>query len=148
MKTAKILVIEDDRSTLLALKFSFKFQGYDVVVAVDAISAVTLAAREKPDLIITDIGLPCGDGFSVMARIHSLLPLIDVPIVVLTARDTPECERQALAAGAAAFFTKPANLDAICSTVASLLSPCCSEFAGTDHDSKFSSQNFRLCSQS
>jgi len=128
---AKILVIEDDRATLLALKYSFKLHGYEVVAAVDAISAVTLAAKEHPDLIVTDIGLPCGDGFAVMTRIHSLLPLLDVPIIVLTSRTTADCQRMALAAGASAFFTKPANLTAICASVASLLSPCpAPEFVG------------------
>jgi two-component system KDP operon response regulator KdpE len=120
---AKILVIEDDRPTLLALKYSFKLHGHEVIAAVDAISAVALAAREHPDLVLTDIGLPCGDGFSVMARIHALLPMLDTPIIVLTSRDDPASEQHALAAGAAAFFTKPANLDAICAAVASLLSP-------------------------
>jgi two-component system KDP operon response regulator KdpE len=123
MKTTKILVIEDDKPTLAALKMALKARGHEVVVAVDGIGGVTVAANEKPDLVITDIGLPCGDGLAVMARIHNLLQSMDVPFIVLTGRTHPECEKQAMAAGASAFYRKPADLDAMCAKVAWLLSP-------------------------
>lgn len=115
----KILVIEDDKPTLLALKLALTAAGYEVALAVDAISAVTIASKEKPDLIISDIGLPCGNGFVVMSRIRALLPLLDVPIIIVTSHQN--CEQQALAAGAAAFFRKPADLDALTQAVARLL---------------------------
>ena len=63
MSGKKILIIDDDPHLLLGLTPRLKANGFNVVTALDAISAIAVARKELPDLIILDLGLPGGDGF-------------------------------------------------------------------------------------
>ena len=107
MMTNKILIIEDDQDVVRAMAVRLKAHGYDLVVARDAISAISTARKEKPDLILLDLGLPGGDGFVVMERLRALPDLVLVPVIVVSARDPKTNESRALKAGACSFFQKP-----------------------------------------
>lgn len=102
-----ILIIDDDQDLLLGLTARLKAHGYRVVTAVDGVSAVTVAVKETPDLIILDLGLPAGDGFVVLERIRRLSDLMTTPVIVLSARNPVENKKRALDAGALAYFQKP-----------------------------------------
>lgn len=67
------MIIEDDKDTVRALGVRLKSNDYNLIVATDAISAVSTARKEKPDLIVLDLGFPGGDGFIVMKRLRSQL---------------------------------------------------------------------------
>jgi DNA-binding response OmpR family regulator len=75
-------------------------------------------------LIILDLGLPAGDGFSVLERLQASDALSNIPVIVLTARDPQSSEQRTLQAGAAAFFQKPVDnsqlLDVIRATIPSV----------------------------
>jgi DNA-binding response OmpR family regulator len=103
----KILIIDDDENLLLGLTPRLKTNGYTVVWASDAVTAISVARKEAPDLIILDLGLPAGDGFLVLDRMRSLSDLVAIPVIVLSARDPADNKRRALDAGAAAYFQKP-----------------------------------------
>jgi DNA-binding response OmpR family regulator len=103
----KILIVEDDQDMVRAMGVRLKAQGYGLVVASDAISAISTARKEKPDLIILDLGLPGGDGFVVMERLKSVPDLMLVPVIVVSARDPKTNEARALQAGARLFLQKP-----------------------------------------
>ena len=108
MAEKKILIIEDDKDALYAIGIRLKAHGYTVVATTDAISAISMAQKEKPDLIILDLGLPGGDGYMVMQRVRRNSPsLLLVPIIVVSARDPVANERRALEGGAHAFLQKP-----------------------------------------
>jgi two-component system KDP operon response regulator KdpE len=107
MREKKILIIDDDPHLLMGLTTRLKANGYRVVSAVDAISAITVALKEAPDLIILDLGLPAGDGLLVLDRIKGFTDLAGTPVIVLSARDPSGNEKRALDAGAIAFFQKP-----------------------------------------
>lgn len=109
MPDKKILLVDDDKDVLLALNIRLKSRGYQVAVAKDAISAVMNARREKPDLIVMDIGLPGGDGFLVMERLKSLFEFALTPVIVVSAREAQSTKEQALKSGAVAYFQKPIN---------------------------------------
>lgn len=109
MSGKKIMLVEDDKDTVRAMGVRLKSQGYNLVVATDAISAISTARKEKPDLIVLDLGLPGGDGFVVMQRLKSNYDLMLVPIIVVSARDPLMNEERALAAGAEAFLQKPVD---------------------------------------
>lgn len=109
MTGKKILLVEDDKDAVRAIAIRLKSQGYGMVVAPDAIAAISTARKEKPDLIILDLGLPGGDGFAVMKRLKSNCDLMLVPIIVVSARDPMMNEARALEAGAEAFLQKPVD---------------------------------------
>jgi DNA-binding response OmpR family regulator len=109
MTGKKILLVEDDKDAVRAIAIRLKSQGYDLVVAPDAIAAISAARREKPDLIILDLGLPGGDGFTVMKRLKSNCDFMLVPIIVVSARDPLINEARAMEEGAEAFFQKPVD---------------------------------------
>lgn len=113
----KILIVDDDPDLRRGLNLRLRANHFDTAYATDGFTAVAMAHKEQPDLIILDIGLPAGDGFVVLDRLQQAASLSTIPVIVLTARD-PENTRDALLrAGATAFFQKPADnaalLDAI-----------------------------------
>jgi DNA-binding response OmpR family regulator len=109
MATSKILIVDDDPDLRQALRLRLRANKYETVNAVDGYSAIAQAYKERPDLIILDLGLPAGDGFVVLDRLQKDDKLSTIPVIVLTARDPQSSERRALQAGAAAFFQKPAD---------------------------------------
>jgi len=109
MANSKIMIVDDDPDLRQALRVRLRANNYDTVNAVDGYSAIALAYKEHPDMIILDLGLPAGDGFVVLDRLQKDDKLSTIPVIVLTARDPQSSERRALQAGAAAFFQKPAD---------------------------------------
>jgi DNA-binding response OmpR family regulator len=101
------MIVEDDKDTVRALDVRLKSKGYNWVVAADAISAISTARKETPDLIVLDLGLPGGDGFVVMQRIRSNYELMMIPIIVVSARDPFLNQERAVEAGAETFLQKP-----------------------------------------
>jgi two-component system KDP operon response regulator KdpE len=104
-----VLVVDDDPDVRRALLLLFKAQGYDVVTAEDAISAMTLAVARTPDVIVLDIGLPGGEGFVVMERLRGVPNLAATPVIVISGREPTEIRRRAEDMGAVAFLQKPAD---------------------------------------
>src|ERR1035437_5699868 len=109
MANSKIMIVDDDPDLRQALRVRLRANHYDTVNAVDGYSAIAQAYKERPDLIILDLGLPAGDGFVVLDRLQKDDKLSTIPGIVLNARGPQSSERRALQAGAAAFFQKPAD---------------------------------------
>lgn len=102
---AKILIIEDEADVAKALSIRLKASGYNVISAADSIQGVSLAKKERPDLIILDIMLPGGGGFAVSERLKQDVETWDIPIIILTG--VPGTEEMAYKAGARFYFQKP-----------------------------------------
>ena len=117
----KILVIDDDQELLQGLRIRLRSYGYDVQLASDAILGVHLALKNRPDLIILDIGLPGGDGYLAMTRLRSHMPLAHVPIIIITAADASIHQDRALKSGADAFFQKPVDNQQFLASIRSAL---------------------------
>jgi CheY-like chemotaxis protein len=81
-----------------------------VSVAPDALTGVEIAVKDPPDLVLLDISLPAGDGFTVAERIQSLIPRA-TPVIFITASKRPGLRERAKELGAAAFFQKPYEAD-------------------------------------
>ena len=109
MEKPKILIVDDDPDLRRALRVRLRANQYDTVHAADGYSAIAVAQKEHPNLIILDLGLPAGDGFVVLGRLQNNDALSTIPVIVLTARDAQSSEQRSLKAGAAAFFQKPAD---------------------------------------
>jgi two-component system KDP operon response regulator KdpE len=103
-----VLIVEDEPQLLRALAINLRARRYDVQTAADGTTALTLAGRRPPDLVILDLGLPDIDGIDV---IHGLRGWTHIPIVVLSARQDQADKVAALDAGADDYLTKPFGID-------------------------------------
>ncbi len=103
----KILIVEDDAAIVQSLRFNLERNGYQVFLAGDGRLGVSLAALEKPDLVILDIMLPLLDGLEVCKEIRKISR---VPIIMLTAKDQEIDKVLALELGADDYMTKPFGL--------------------------------------
>jgi DNA-binding response OmpR family regulator len=100
----KILVVDDEAAILKTLRFNLERIGYAVVTATDGRTAISLAQREQPDLIVLDIMLPVLDGVEVCKEIRKFS---SVPIIMLTAKDQEIDKVLAFELGADDYVTKP-----------------------------------------
>jgi len=107
MNRTKIMVVDDDPALRQALSLRLRANNYDTVNVCDGYSAIAMAQKERPHLIILDLGLPAGDGFAVLKHLQQYPALALIPVIVLTARDPAGNEERALEAGAVSFFQKP-----------------------------------------
>jgi DNA-binding response OmpR family regulator len=109
MGNKKILIVDDDPDVRQGMHVRLKANHYDTFFAIDALSGITEARKNEPDLIILDLGLPAGDGFVVMERLKSNPYLAVIPVIVVSARDVLANKERALKAGAKAFLQKPVD---------------------------------------
>jgi len=112
----KILIIEDDEKIAFALSVRLGAHGYPTWIARDGILGLSMAVGNQPDLVLMDIALPTGDGFTLAERIKSHVPT-PTPIIFLTASKSPELRERAQQLGAAAFFEKPYEAEALLAAV-------------------------------
>lgn len=99
-----ILVVDDEQPIIDILVYNLEKEGYNVIEANDGITAVDVALEKRPDLILLDIMLPKLDGLSVCKRIKNSL---NVPILMLTAKDGEIDKILGLELGADDYITKP-----------------------------------------
>lgn len=100
----KILVVDDEQLIADIVKFNLEKEGYEVVCAYDGESAINIALAEEPDLILLDLMLPLKDGMDVCRELRSKR---NMPIIMLTAKDTELDKVLGLEMGADDYVTKP-----------------------------------------
>ncbi|MFH2050182.1 MAG: response regulator transcription factor [bacterium] len=121
MSKGKVLIVDDEPDIIRAISMRLKAEGYDAVAAMDGMQAVNMAMKEHPDLIILDIGLPAGDGHSVVERLQASTITCTTPIIFLTARTSEEDYKKAMSRGVNRYITKPFDPQELISCVASLI---------------------------
>ena len=104
----KVLVADDDPQLVRALRITLSAHGYDVIAAPDGAAAIALAAKERPDIVMVDLGMPRLDGMQV---IEALRGWTTAPIIVVSGRTGSADKVDALDAGADDFVTKPFQVD-------------------------------------
>jgi len=104
----RVLVVDDEPQIVRALRINLRARGYEVDAAPDGRTALDLAARRHPDVIVLDLGLPDMEGAEV---IEGLRGWTNVPIIVLTARHASEEKVETLDVGADDYVTKPFGMD-------------------------------------
>jgi two-component system KDP operon response regulator KdpE len=104
----RVLVVEDEPALRQALAINLRARQYDVPVAGTGKAALSIAARQPPDVVVLDLGLPDMDGIAV---IRGLRGWTQVPIIVLSARAAQGDKVDALDAGADDYVTKPFGMD-------------------------------------
>ncbi len=104
----RVLVVDDEPQIRRTLSTNLKARGYEVDLAPTGEEALRLAAEHNPDVVVLDLGLPGIDGIEVVAGLRGWN---DVPIIVLSVRDSEADKVAALDAGADDFVTKPFGMD-------------------------------------
>jgi eukaryotic-like serine/threonine-protein kinase len=120
----RVLMVDDDPSTLMAMRelLRMSMPGVDVVTVADPASALAVAQRERPDLVITDLHMPYGGGLALTTALRGDPAFADVPIIVVTAYGGASDWRELRALGADRFLVKPVDIDTLVSVVRSLMS--------------------------
>jgi DNA-binding response OmpR family regulator len=103
-----VLIVEDDPAMLRGLEDNFKMKGYYVLTAMDGEKALATALKEKPDLILLDIMLPEMNGYEVCSHVRE--KGLDMPIIMLTAKDQESDIVLGLNLGADDYVTKPFSI--------------------------------------
>jgi len=113
-----ILVIEDEPAIQRFLRTTLSVQNYNVIEAYSGVEAMKMVKRDRPDLIILDLGLPDTDGMNIIQELRTGSV---VPIVVLTSRDDEKSKVTALDFGADDYVTKPFGVDELMARVRTAL---------------------------
>jgi len=119
---SKILVVEDDKKIAEALAARLRAAGYEVLVANDGLDGIKQAVACKPNLVLMDIWMPVGLGFSVAQRLKQI-GLGDIPVIFMTALKLKRLKRAAERLGAAGFIEKPYKPQELLSAISAALDP-------------------------
>lgn len=117
----KILIVDDDAGFRMYVSHLLEQKGYAIVIAGDGATAINVARRENPDLIVLDLVLPMGDGFMVMQRLKQMPALAEIPIISVSGTNIEIFHRRALESGANVFLPKPLKNDVLLSEIQKLL---------------------------
>ena len=117
----KILLVEDDADTQVALAMLFELEGFEVITAANGEEAYLRAVAESPDLIVTDINMPKVSGLDLIRLVRSDGRIAGIPIVAMSAVEK-QYLNHAMELGAIAVAQKPIEFDQFISLVARVVS--------------------------
>ena len=114
-----IMIVDDDADLCHALGIRLRANHYNTLSTGDGYSALALAQKERPDLVLLDLGLPgFATGAAVLKHMRAFPSLAPIPVIILTGRDLRDYKQPLLELGAAGCFQKPVDdaelLDLIC----------------------------------
>jgi two-component system chemotaxis response regulator CheY len=118
-----ILIVDDSASVRQVVSIALKGAGYEVITGVDGKDALTKLNGQRVHLIISDVNMPNMDGITFVSEAKKLPAYKFTPIIMLTTESQEEKKRQAQAAGAKAWVTKPFQPEQMLSAVAKLVQP-------------------------
>ncbi|MCA9539079.1 MAG: response regulator [Myxococcales bacterium] len=118
-----VLVVEDDEKTRKLVGQVVRKGGYRAVLAEDGIQAASVLKKARPDLIILDIRMPRMDGFKLLELLQRYETAASIPVVMLTASDSPLDLDRALRLGVQDYLVKPISPKALLLKVRALLKP-------------------------
>src|SRR6266849_2692049 len=116
----KIMIMEDDHRIATALAVRLKAAGYQTLAAPDGFRGLTRSLDDRPDLLLMDIWMPIGTGFSVAQRLQPL-GLSGIPFIFITASKVTGLRETAKDLGAADFFEKPYDPEQLLAAIAQAL---------------------------
>jgi len=116
-KRKRILIVEDDRLSLIVLRQLLMAEGYEILQSSEGWDGISRARSEQPDLIVMDIRLPDISGLDATLLLKQNDQTKSIPVVALTALVTPEDQANALENGCDAYIAKPVNIGNLLRTV-------------------------------
>src|SRR5204863_2905587 len=118
-RVTRILIVDDDQTTLASIARAFKMAGYDPVVCDNAMRAITLLRSERFDLVFSDVVMPGRDGLAMLADLREMG--IATPVVMISGQATVDMAVKATRLGAVDFLEKPVSADKLLITVENAL---------------------------
>jgi two-component system response regulator PrrA len=119
VRLPEVLVVDDDADIRVSLDRGLRLSGFSVRTAADGFSALSAVAEHRPDCVVLDVNMPGMDGVEVISRLRGLG--IEVPVCILSARDTVDDRVAGLEAGADDYLVKPFALDELLARIRALL---------------------------
>jgi two-component system alkaline phosphatase synthesis response regulator PhoP len=116
---AKILIIEDNQDLAEGLRVNLELEQHEVVICADGADAISAVIAHQPNLILLDVMLPNQDGFRILQELQT--QLLEVPVLMLTARGEEADKVRALRLGADDYVTKPFGLMELIARIEALL---------------------------
>lgn len=116
----RVLIVEDDQDTVNWLTVLLKQAHFEILTAGDGTQGMNMAVRERPDLIILDIGLPAGNGIFVLENIRRNAAIFQTPVIVWSGAPAFR-PNEAIEAGASCFLPKPCSNESILHAVESAM---------------------------
>jgi two-component system, OmpR family, KDP operon response regulator KdpE len=121
---SKIMIVDDDADLCRALGLRLRANHYKTLSTGDGYSALALAQKERPDLVLLDLGLPgFATGAAVLKHMRAFPSLAPIPVIVLTGRDARDYEGSMLELGAAGCFRKPVDDEELLDFIGYCLQP-------------------------
>jgi two-component system, NtrC family, nitrogen regulation response regulator NtrX len=115
----RVLIVDDDQSTLASLSRAFRLAGYEAVVCDNAVRALTLLRNERFDIVFSDVVMPGKDGLSMLADLRE--SGVDTPVIMVSGQATVDMAVRATRLGAVDFLEKPISADKLLLTVENAL---------------------------
>ena len=131
-----VLIVDDEQAIIDVLKFNLLKEGYRTIEAKDGQTGLEMALKERPNLIMLDIMLPKMDGLTVCQRVKSV---VNIPIVILTAKDEEVDKIVGLELGADDYITKPFNILEVKARIKAIM-----RRAGSDHEEKEKAKSIQV----
>jgi len=118
-----VLIVEDSPDTLLLLSTLFRREGATVTTAGSAAEALQSAVTKRPNLIVSDIGMPEVDGYELLEQLRLQPGLADVPAIAISGYASEEDRERALAVGYLALVPKPVDIDTLFTLIQEIKAP-------------------------
>jgi len=113
MPKPKVTIVDDDRDTRELLSLALESEGFEVNAAANGLRLIASLQLKRPDVILMDVNMSWIDGFELCKAVKKNEQFRDIPIVFISGRGEPEDKRRGQEAGAADYFVKPLDLNAL-----------------------------------
>lgn len=117
----RVLIVDDDMQLLRGLTISLKHEGYDVSTVASGAKVIDTIAHVDPHIVLLDVMMPGVDGWEVLRRIRANPSTADLPVLMLTAKDSEDAKVHGFSLGADDYLTKPFSIRELRCRVSSLL---------------------------
>jgi DNA-binding response OmpR family regulator len=117
----RIIIVDDDRDTREMLQVTLEVEGFEVTLAANGLRLISSLHVDQPDLILLDVMMSWIDGFELCRSIKEDAEFGHIPVIFISGRKMPDDIRRGYAVGAADYFTKPLDIDALIARIRELV---------------------------
>jgi DNA-binding response OmpR family regulator len=117
----KVIIVDDDRETRDMLALALEMEGFQVSQAANGLKLIATLQIDRPDLILLDVNMSWIDGFELCRSVHRNEEFREIPVVFVSARNSPADLQRGKDAGAADYFTKPVDLNVLIRRIRDLI---------------------------